>query len=384
MIIYLTDGTQKSTMAQRFLNAYSDAQQIIVPDTEEDKEALFEKESKSGKHNVFITPAKGQHFKVCPGTAEPYICCNYWTLHQATNCPFDCTYCILQYYLNNPLLTVFSNLDDLKTMISDRIVEEPRRFFRVGTGELADSLAIDDIALAGPELIDFAAEQNNMILELKTKSNKVDHLLKSDHKGRTVISWSLNPIDRITKHEFRAATFEQRMAALEKVQDAGFMTGFHFDPMLIYEDWEKDYEALVKDLFKHADPSRIAWISIGSLRFPPEMGDKVKDKFPKTDLLDGEMIRGNDNKQRYFKPLRVKAYKHLYNCLRKYGGDNLFIYFCMEDSDVWQQVMGFAPENNPHLDFMFSEHLRKKFPKLNIPDATKEEYEGFHTKRSWE
>jgi spore photoproduct lyase len=114
------------------------------------------------------------------------------------------------------------------------------------------------------------------------------------------------------------------------------------------------------------------------------MAGKVRDKFPKTDLLNGEMIRGNDNKQRYFKPLRVEVYKHLYNCLRKYGGKDLFIYFCMEDADVWQKVMGFSPNSNAHLDQMFSEYLSKKFPALNIPDADEKEYESFHTQRTWE
>ena len=134
MIIYLTSGTENTIMAQRFCQAYPDAEIMSVPDNEEDRQALFAKETHSGKHNIFITPARGQHFKVCPGTSDPYICCNYWTLHQATNCPFDCTYCILQYYLNNPLLTIFSNLDDLLEMIRERISEEPKRFFRVGTG----------------------------------------------------------------------------------------------------------------------------------------------------------------------------------------------------------------------------------------------------------
>ena len=384
MIIYLTAGTEDSIMARRFRMAYPNAQTVIVPDDEAAKETLFEKERRSGKHNVFITPAKGQHFKVCPGTSDPYICCNYWTLHQATNCPFDCTYCILQYYLNNPLLTVFSNLEDLTAMIAERIGQEPQRFFRVGTGELADSLAIDDVALAGPDLIRFAAKQSNMILELKTKSDKVDHLLTVPHQGRTVISWSLNPPATISTHEFRAAPFEARMKALEKVQSAGFMTGFHLDPLLIRNDWKEDYEMLIRDLFTHADPARIAWISIGSLRFPPEMADKVRAKFPKTDLLDGEMIRGNDNKQRYFKPLRVQIYKHIYRLLRRFGGEDLFIYFCMEDRDVWERVMGFAPESNAHLDFMFSDHLSRKVPGLAIPQADKKAYEGFHTKRSWE
>ncbi len=96
------------------------------------------------------------------------------------------------------------------------------------------------------------------------------------------------------------------------------------------------------------------------------------------------MIRGNDNKQRYFKPTRIEAYKRLYSLLRKFGGDNLFVYFCMEDADTWQQVMGFSPESNAHLDFLFANYLNKKFPRLNIPIADKKIYEGFDTKRSWE
>ncbi|MCK4812902.1 MAG: hypothetical protein KAT14_03085 [Candidatus Marinimicrobia bacterium] len=384
MIIYVTSGCEDTVVTRRFRAAHPQADIISVADTEDARRALFEKETHSGKRNIFITLAKGQHFKVCPGTELPYICCNYWTLHQASNCPYDCTYCILQYYLNNPLLTVYANVDDLIDMIRQRIQKEPQRLFRIGTGELADSLAIDDVAQVGPDLIQFTGKQKNVILELKTKSDKVDHLLSVQHKGKTVISWSLNPPDIITHHEFRAADLEKRMQAVDKVQDAGYMLGFHFDPMLMYENWETGYEELIKILFEHARPERIAWISIGSLRFPPEMEDKVNVKFPKTNLLDGEMIRGRDNKIRYFKPLRVKMYKHLYACLQRYGGENLFVYFCMEDADVWNQVMGFAPESNQHLDYLFAEYLSKNFPKLQLskPDITL--YRNFHTKRSWE
>ncbi|MBW6458140.1 MAG: DNA photolyase, partial [FCB group bacterium] len=332
MIIHITSGCENTELVRRFRTALPHAAVRPVPDNDDARQALFASASHTGKHHIFITKARGEHFKVCPGTPAPYLCCYYWTLHSATNCPYDCSYCILQYYLNNPLLTVFANQDDLMDQIRRRIAQEPRRLFRVGTGELADSLALDDIAQIAPELIRFTAGQTNMLLELKTKSDKVGHLLKIPHRGRTVISWSLNPVERIARHELYAADLPARMRAVRKVQDAGYMTGFHFDPMLLYPGWEEGYEQLVKTLFEHADAGRIAWISIGSLRFPPEMAEKIRKKFPATDLLDNEMIRGRDNKMRYFKPLRVKMYKHLYACLRKYGGDDLFIYFCMEDA----------------------------------------------------
>ncbi len=384
MIIYITSGCEGSAVAQRFLKAYPRAERRIIADSEAARRDLYAAESGNEKKHIFITRAAGQHFKVCPGTSEPYLCCNYWILHQSANCPFNCSYCILQYYLNNPLLTVYSNTGDLKDMVRKRIREEPRRLFRIGTGELADSLALDHIAFAGPELIRFAAGQENMILELKTKSVHVDHLTDIPHRGKTVISWSLNPPSAIREHEEGSAPLPARMEAVKKVQDAGYMLGFHFDPMLAYENSEREYRELVRTLFEYADPSRIAWISVGSLRFPPEMAEKVRRKFPQTRLLDSEMIRGMDNKQRYFKPLRIGMYQNLYRALREYGGKDLFIYFCMEDAAVWKRVTGFAPDSNAHLDYLFAGHLVRKFPGLAFPKPELKAYRAFDTQRSWE
>lgn len=384
MILYVTEGWETGEVAQAFRRAYPCARLVRVPDNEAARRELYEKEAGTGKHHIFITPARGRQFRVCPGTAAPYLCCYYWTLHQATNCPFDCSYCILQYYLNNPLLTVFANIGELCEEIKTRIDREPQRLFRVGTGELADSLALDPISGAGPQLIRFAAEQKNMLLELKTKSDKVEHLLDVAHRGKTVISWSLNPPEYIRNYEFRTADLKARMRAVDRIQDAAYLLGFHFDPLLINREWKWSYEELVRELFRHARTERIAWISLGSLRFPPEMAEKILRKFPNTDILNGEMIRGADGKMRYFKPQRIALYRHIYRLLREYGGENLFIYFCMEDAEVWRQVMDFAPESNEHLDFLFAEHLTQKFPQLHFPTADLKKYREFETRRSGE
>ena len=54
---------------------------------------------------------KGDFLKPCPGTKE-YICCKYQILNIATNCPLDCSYCILQAYFNHPYLRVFVNIEE--------------------------------------------------------------------------------------------------------------------------------------------------------------------------------------------------------------------------------------------------------------------------------
>jgi spore photoproduct lyase len=105
----------------------------------------------------------------------------------------DCSYCVLQGYLNNPFLTLYTNWDDLLQEIDAFASVNSQPFLRFGTGELSDSLALDSIFPISRVLVPFFGKQKNGILELKTKSAEVDHLLHLDHQGKTVISWSLNP-----------------------------------------------------------------------------------------------------------------------------------------------------------------------------------------------
>ena len=65
-----------------------------------------------GKKVLVLSGFKGDFLKKCPGT-KGFICCNYYVLNLTTNCPLDCTYCILQEYLkNNPVLKIYVNVKD--------------------------------------------------------------------------------------------------------------------------------------------------------------------------------------------------------------------------------------------------------------------------------
>lgn len=316
------------------------------------------------KNKILLTKSRGRIFRPCPGTSKDYLCCNYWVLNQSMNCPFNCSYCILQYYLNNPYLTVHTDTEDIIGQVKEQIEREPDRFFRVGTGELADSLALNEEGHFSEPLIRFAAQTPSMLLELKTKSNHIDSLTELEHGGRTVLAWSINTPFIISTEEHGTASLEQRLQAVQKAVKAGYKLAFHFDPIIDYPGCEKDYDETISKLFEAADPSLISWISMGSLRFPSDMKEKILNRFPDTILTVSEMIRGADGKMRYFKPLRIKLYKSVISSIQKYGGNDLFLYFCMEDHEVWQHVLGRAPESNEELDYWFARHLYHYFPGL--------------------
>lgn len=295
-----------------------------------------------GKKRIFLTRHRGEFLKKCPGS-DGQVCCNYFVINFASNCPLECSYCYLQDYLaRNPALKVFANVGDLLDE-ADRLLSAHRGFlFRIGTGEITDSLALEPYIGFCAEVIPFFAAQPNALLELKTKSDRVEGLLGLDPKGRVVVSWSMSPQRVIDRDEHLTATFAERLEAARRCQEAGYRLGFHFDPMIEYPGWAGDYRDMVERIFRVIDPTRVAWASMGVLRNTLELKRIMRQRFPASRLLSGEQVPCPDGKLRYFQPLRVTMYREMLGWIRAFA-PALFVYLCMESREVWQQVFGFAP-----------------------------------------
>ena len=296
----------------------------------------------AAKNKLYLSRHKGDFLKKCPGS-DGQVCCNYFVLNFASNCPMDCSYCYLQeYLLDNVALKVFSNVEDMIDE-TDRTLQKHRRvFFRIGTGEITDSLALEPYTGMVRELIPYFAEQPNVLLELKTKSDRVDSLLGVDPKDRVVVAWSMNPQRVIDLDEHGTASLGERLAAASRCQGAGYRLGFHFDPMIEYRGWETDYQTMIEQVFSTIDWRRISWLSLGVLRQTPGLKRMMRDRFRQNQLLTGEQVLCPDGKMRYFQPLRVDMYRKMVAWIRR-AAPTVKIYLCMESREVWHQVFGFAP-----------------------------------------
>ncbi len=296
----------------------------------------------AGKNKLWLMRHKGDFLKKCPGS-QGQVCCNYFVINFASNCPMDCSYCYLQEYLaENPALRVFSNVDDLLRQ-SDELLNKHRGvLFRIGTGEITDSLALDPIIGFSREVVPFFAEQPNVLLELKTKSDCIEGLLGLDPRDRVVVSWSMNPQKVIDLEEHGTATLDERLRAARRCQEAGYRLGFHFDPMVEYHGWADDYETLIDRIFDTVDWRRVAWLSMGVLRNTPGLKRIMRERFPRTQLLTGEQIFGGDGKLRYFQPLRAAMYRKMLRWIRRWA-PTVKVYLCMESREVWESVFGYAP-----------------------------------------
>jgi len=303
--------------------------------------------ARSRKDAVFITPRRGGLLKRCPGTSS-YICCGYRVLNLVTGCPLDCTYCILQLYLNQSCLVVHSDWEDALREIDELTARRPGRVVRLGTGELADSLALEPITGMAKELIPRILQRPEAVLELKTKTTFVENLLDVDPRGRVVVSWSLNAAEVIASDEAGAPPLERRLQAAAEARRAGYRIGLHFDPLVRFPGWEASYRRSVEAIYDHLAEGDIAWISMGTLRYPPALDLIIRRNFPASRLPLGELVPGLDGKLRYFRPLREEMYRLVHGAIRQ-RDRAASVYLCMESPEVWRSSLGKSPRTTAGL-----------------------------------
>jgi spore photoproduct lyase len=236
------------------------------------------------------------------------------------------------------------------------IEAEKNHILRFGTGELGDSLALErELGLHRP-LIQFFGRKKRAILELKSKWASI-RPVQDILNPYTVVSFSLAPQRIIAQEEKRTSPLHKRLKVLKQAQDLGGFVGLHFDPIIIYPGFEKDYYALVENISSVLDLKRVIWVSMGLLRFMPRLFTLFLFE-GRRNLLHGEFIRGEDGKYRYIKAERIRVYKMLYELLKSKEAD-LFIYLCMERPDVWREVTGMDVATTEGLVTLFDARVKK-------------------------
>jgi spore photoproduct lyase len=96
----------------------------------------------------------------------------------------------------------------------------------------------------------------------------------------------------------------------------------------------------------------------------PALKPLVEKRFPKSKIVYGEFITGLDGKMRYFKPMRIKIFQKIIACIRD-RAPQTFIYFCMEDEEVWHKCLGYTAPERGGLDKMLDKQAIKHCNLMN-------------------
>ncbi len=336
--IYIEKKSLKSELTERAIKLFPSANREIIENIRDYSKSYNYtlKDYAQRQNNLFIIHENYDFFKKCPCT-KSVVRCGYHVLNLGFGCPFECSYCFLQEYQNFPGIALPSNIDDFLNILEGRL-KNFKGLWRMGSGEFSDSLALDNISEYSKKIVPFFSKYPNAYFEFKTKSSDIKNLLNIKPVKNIIVSWSVNPQIVADGNEFYSANIQERINSAVECADAGYGIGFHFDPIIYYKGWEKDYARTIKAIFSKISPDKIHWISLGTLRFNPELKKIIENRFPSSKILDEELIIDFDGKMRYPDYLRTNIYLRMTKFLQDAGLSTEKIYLCMESSAIWKKI----------------------------------------------
>lgn len=358
--VLIEERCRSSALAMRLASAVAPEVEVrYVPDGREAARPLTGERDPfaAGKRRMVVMERRGPFVMGCPAGSTEFACCGYLVLVTASNCPMDCSYCFLQEYVaDNPGLQVYANYAHAFDEIERLGRSAPGRSFRVGTGELADSLAFDTITGISNDLVEYFARRQNLLLELKTKTDEIGNLLTADPRGHTLVSWTLSPTRVYESSEHLSAPPAARIEAARRVLEAGYKVGFHLDPLIAYPEAEHEYGKLIENLFDVIPPEQISFISMGGLRMTPALRVVARRRFPEDPmLLAGEEVLARDGRMRSFTPLRLRLFASIRARIERRAPKTL-LYLCMESASVYERVFGAKPATPAALGTRLADH----------------------------
>jgi spore photoproduct lyase len=354
--IYIDEKSRSSTLATRILEIFPEEKiEFVASAPISSKGPLTAEQFNRSKRLLYVKPFEGNFFKRCPGASQKKVltCCNYYVLNLGQQCNMNCSYCYLQSYLNTPMMQMYSNIDQALNELEEMAAQHPNLPYRVGTGEVIDSLSLDEISLYSRQLIDFFRRYPKWTLEFKTKSDKVDQFLDCEHAGNVVVSWSINAPQVISKEEHGTASFEARLEAARKCADKGFQVAFHIDPLIHHPGWQQGYQTLIDEIHSRFLPREVHVISVGALRFQLEQRHMMRERFGMQSwVTSAEMFQSEGGKLRYDQNLRREMFDFVVNGMK--AKDPAWrIFLCMETPESWISSYDKTPLQVPELKDIF-------------------------------
>jgi len=233
--------------------------------------------------------------------------------------------------------------DKLKNLKLDK-----NRTYHIGTGQSSDSLMWGNKHGILEALFEFARKNQNVILELKTKSDNISYLLENEVPKNILCTWSINTPTIIKNEENLSASLTQRIQSARKLADKGVLVGFHFHPIVVYENYLEEYKQTVDVLLENFKPEEVVLVSLGTLTFIKPVIKKLRSRDFKSKILQMPLENAS-GKQSYPLDVKEEMFKGVYDAFKPWHKD-VYFYMCMEDESLWKKVFGHEYAHNDEME----------------------------------
>lgn len=253
-------------------------------------------------------------------------------------CPHGCHYCT-----GGKVAVIFVNLEEfLEQQVIPTAEAYPWHKVFMFNSSLTDTLCFEPEYGLSKLLVEYYATTRDQHYLLHTKSANVEFLRPLDHRGHTIVLWSLTGETTSRMIEPGTASTEERILAAQKCQEAGYTIRFKFKPIVPVHNWREEFRRTIEMVFTHTRPDNLglrvlAWMSATDLKACIDAS-----------ILCPEYLRAMEECAETMKEdmtgpfphwVRAEIYDFMLDEIRKHD-PHVPVYLCTESPDMWQ---AFAP-----------------------------------------
>jgi len=207
------------------------------------------------------------------------VCQSAYQLHTVTGCPFRCSYCSL-----GGLIRVLVNIEEVCCRLGEWFELAPaQRLYKWDNAS--------DVPCFEPEydasrlfVARFAQEKDRYLEIYVGKSADTDYLLDYDHRGHTILQWSIGGPSQTALFEEGTDGMIERLEAARRCQEAGYIVRFRLSPIIPVKNWREENRLLLEEMFARTRPDVVSLCPFGWMDV--EAAERCLD----FDLLDEDFV----------------------------------------------------------------------------------------------
>ncbi len=267
------------------------------------------------------------------------VCQNAYDLHSAWGCLHACDYCNIGEFLN-----IHLNLEEIVARLDELLDANPwLQLYKYDNQ--TDTITFEPEYGASELMVGYFAGREREYLMLYTKSANVDHLLELDHRGHTIISWTISCETVAREIEKNSPTTSERIEAARKCQQAGYHVRARFSPIVPIKGWRKENAAMIAEFLSRVKPDVVTMDVLALLGY-----DRLVECFDLSLLDEGyvemtrELYSGEPpgkpfwpaGKQMFRHEARADIYRFFIERIREVDPE-VPISFCDETPEIWEE-----------------------------------------------
>lgn len=322
--VYYEKESENYELGKELLQRYKDKGiQCIEIENHNNIEVMRKKQNSEFpqmKQNLIIGIRKTHKFVPNHKTSD------FLVPYTSSGCIAMCLYCYLVCNYNKcAYLRLFVNREQMLNKII-KVANESDKNLTFEIGSNSDLILENTITNNLVWTIENFKANPKGLLTFPTKFDMVDPILPLDHNGKVIVRMSVNPREIIKTIEIGTSPLENRVKAINKLKDAEYKLGILIAPVILVEDWKKQYTELIQYLAENLSErvKKDVFFEIIFMTYSYVHRMINQEAFPKqTNLYNQEImtVRGK-GKYTYNKETREEAEMFLRDLMRRYFPHN--------------------------------------------------------------